>query len=77
MSNINVDLRRLAIDEHAHRLKQAMDQAGSVDTLNITMDQINGQSSNELIELLSENGYAVQPRDGQEQTYNISAHRFH
>lgn len=77
MSKINVDLRRLAGEERTHRLKQAIDHAGSVDTLNIAIDPVDDRENIDLFEVLSANGYAVQTQSDQEQAYNISAHRFH
>lgn len=77
MSDIILDLRPLAGDERAHRLKQAIDQAGPVDTLNIRVEMVNAHETDELFEVLEENGFDVQPKGGHESTYNITARRIH
>ncbi|MHB8171301.1 MAG: hypothetical protein ACYDG6_07135 [Thermincolia bacterium] len=76
MSDVFVDLRKAAGLDKATRLMQIIPQIGSVDILNITVDGLDAHETDEILEVLAENGFEYQPKGGTE-AYNIVARRVH
>lgn len=77
MSDIRLDFRSIGSDwERAHRLMEVLHQAGSVDTINITLNQLDKTATSRWVDILEENGYNYYPRGGEEE-YSIIARRIH
>ncbi|MDA8236023.1 MAG: hypothetical protein M0Z31_14755 [Clostridia bacterium] len=76
MSDVFVDLRKAAGQDRASRLMQIIPQIGSVDILNITVERLDAHETDEILEVLVENGFEYQPKGGEE-AYNIVARRIH
>jgi len=76
MSDVNIDLRKAAGHDKASRLLKIIPQIGPVDVLNITVDRLDAHETDEILEVLNENGFDYQPK-GEAEAYNIVARRIH
>ncbi|MFZ5627255.1 MAG: hypothetical protein ACOY3H_07950 [Bacillota bacterium] len=76
MSDWQLDLRNLHGQKKVERVKEVVSQVGPVDTLNIVFDRVDPVFTDEVVDILEENGFAWQPK-GSEEGYYIQARRLH
>lgn len=58
MSDVRLDFRNVGSDwERAHRLMEVLPQMGSLDTINITLNPVEGLVGGRWLDILEENGF--------------------